>query len=321
MRLFNILFILLLFGACVEHKFFFHISPNGSYQVKYSAHGDKIDLKDHDVPMPSGIEWTIHSTIDQEEAESYDYSAHRLFKRNETFPVSFYNGDSIYSESLLKHPTEIKHSNWFFWETFVFNGKFNGRLMESKYPLIAHLKTSSDDPPEHWLKEGLAYLLSETLNQTPLEWNSRPIIMAELNNWIINDLQSVNDSILYEELDYYKNMGLDVIMQPTPPNLYSEMDSIFKSLEDELIISMDLDGDNFRYKLILPGVLQTTNADSLAGDTLLWSFELRDYMNEDYVMTAESLIDYPVRQKVGIAFIILLGLLFIGIQIRKKRTN
>ena len=116
-------------------------------------------------------------------------------------------------------------------------------------------------------------------------------------------------------------MGLDVIMQPAPPDLYSEMDSIFKSLEDELIISMDLDGDNFNYKLILPGVLQTTNADSLAGDTLLWSFELRDYMNEDYVMAAESIIDYPARQKAGIAFIILLGLLFIGIQIRKKRTN
>jgi len=321
MKKINPLFILFLFCACVEHEFFFQVTPDGSYKVHYSAHGDKIDLLDHDFPIPSGVKWTIHSTMEQIEAESYDYTAHSSFKRNEKFPETFFTGDSIYLESLLKHPTEIIHSNWFFWETFVFNAKFKGRLMESKYPLIAHLKTSPDDPPEHWLKEGLAYLLSETLLQTPLDWNSRPIIMAELNNWIINDLQSVNDSILYEELDYYKNMGLDVIMQPAPPDLYSEMDSIFKSLEDELIISMDLDGDNFNYKLILPGVLQTTNADSLAGDTLLWSFELRDYMNEDYMMAAESIIDYPARQKAGIAFIILLGLLFIGIQIRKKRTN
>ena len=192
--------------------------------------------------------------------------------------------------------------------------------MESKYPLIAQLKASPDDPPEHWIQEGIAYLLSETLNQTPMEWNARPIIEAELHKWIQNDLQTVTDSILFEELDYYKNLGLDVIMQPASPDVYPAMDSIFKSLEDELKITMDLDGDNFMYELILPGVLQSTNADSLAGDTLYWSFELRDYMNEDYTMTAESTIDYPGRQKAGTALFVILGLLFIGIRIRIKRT-
>ena len=320
MKTYKILFILLLSCSCVEHKFFFQVSPNGSFQVHYSAHGDKMDLQDHDFPLPSGVKWTIHSTMEQIEAESYDYTAHRLFKRNEKIPETFFMGDSIYSGSLLKHPTGVKHSNWFFWETFVFNGKFNGRLMESKYPLIAQLKASPDDPPEHWLQEGLAYLLSETLDQTPLEWNTRPIIEAELNKWIQNDLQNVNDWILFEELDYYKNLGLDVIMQPAPPDLYVEMDSIFKTLEDELQITMDLDGDNFNYKLILPGLLQSNNADSLAGDTLFWTFELRDYMNEDYVMSAESIIEYPRRKKAGIAFITILGLLFFGIRMRGKRT-
>ncbi len=321
MRGFKIFFILLLLSACVEHKFLFHVSPNGSYEVKYSAHGDKIDLQDHDFPMPAGVKWVIHSTMEQIEAESYDYTAHRFFKRNEKISETFFTGDSIYSESLLKHPTEVKHYNWFFWETFLFNGRFKGRLMESKYPLIAQLKASPDDPPEHWLHEGIAYLLSETLNRIPLDWNTRPIIEAELQKWIQNDLQTVNDSILFEDLDYYKNLGLDVIMQPAPPDLYPKMDSIFKSLEDELKISMDLDGDNFIYRLILPGVLQSTNADSLLGDTLLWSFELTNYMNEDYVMTAESTIEYPERRKAGIILCIILGLLFIGTLIRKKYTH
>ena len=321
MRGYKIFCILLLLSACVEHKFLFHVSPNGSYEVKYSAHGDKIDLQDHDFPMPSGAKWVIHSTMEQIEAESYDYTAHRFYKRNEKIPETFFTGDSIYSESLLKHPTEVKHYNWFFWETFLFNGRFKGRLMESKYPLIAQLKASPDDPPEHWLQDGITYLLSETLNRIPLDWNTRPIIEAELQKWIQNDLQTVNDSILFEDLDYYKNLGLDVIMQPAPPDLYSKMDSIFKSLEDELKISMDLDGDNFIYKLILPGVLQSTNADSLLGDTLLWSFELTNYMNEDYVMTAESIIDYPERRKAGTILCIILGLLFIGTRIRKKYTH
>ena len=321
MQIYKILFILLLFCSCVEHEFFFQVSPDGSFQVYYSAHGDKIDLQDHDFPLPSGVEWTIHSTMEEIEAESYDYTAHRFFNRNEKFPETFFMGDSIYSESLLKHPTEIRHSNWFFWETFIFKGEIKGRFMESKYPLIAQLKASPDNPPEHWLQEGLSYLLSETLNQTSLEWNIRPIIEMELNNWIQNYLQTVNDSILFEELDYYKNLGLDVIMQPAPPDLYSEMDSIFKSLEDELKITMDLDGDNFIYKLVLPGVLQSNNADSLARDTLLWIFELKDFMNGDYVMTAQSTVDYPERKKAGIALLSILGCLFIGLKIRKKVLN
>ena len=310
---------LLLFCACVEHKFIFQISPNGRYQVNYSAHGDKMDLQDHDFPLPSGDKWVIHSTMEQIEAESYDYTAHRIFMRNENFPETFFIGDSIFSESLMKHPIAVKHSNWFFWETYRFKAQFKERSVKSKYPLIAQLITSHDDPPGHWLHEGISYLLSETLNQTPLEWNTRPIIEAELNNWIENDLQTVNDSILFEDLDYYKNLGLDIIMQPSPPHLYPIMDSIFKSLEDELKITLDLDGDNFNFQLILPGILEATNADTLTGDTLLWSFDLINFMNKDYVMTAESTIDHPKRKKAGIVLFIIIGLLFILMRIMQKR--
>ena len=319
MKRFNILFSLLLLNACVEHKFFFHVSPDGIYEVKYSAHGDKIDLLNHDFPMPFGVQWIIHSTMDQIEAESYDYSAHRLYKRNEAFPTSFYNGDSIYSESLLKHPAEIKHSNWFFWERYKFSIRFIGRKVESKYPLVYQFMQDMENPPDGWIREALIYLLTETLKRTDLEWNTRPIITAELNSWIEEELQSVGDSTLLEELDYYKNLGLDVIMQPAPPILYNEMDSIFKTLEDELEITLDLFDDSFEFQLILPGILESNNADSLAGDTLFWSLNLENYLTEDYILTAESGISYPGRQKWGVALFIILGLLFIGIRVRGKR--
>ena len=321
MHRYNFLFILLLVSACVEHKFSFHISPDGNYKVHYSAHGDKMDLQDHDFPMPFGVKWDIHSTMEQIEAESYDYSAHRLFKRNEEFPVSFYNGDSIYFESLLKHLAEIKHSNWFFWERYKFEFRFSGRKVKSKYPLVGQFMEDIENPPDGWMREALIYLLTETLKRTDLEWNTRPIITTELNSWIEEELQSVGDSTLLEELDYYKNLGLDVIMQPAPPMLYNEMDLIFKTLEDELEITLDLLDDSFEFQLILPGILESNNADSLAGDTLFWSLNLENYLTEDYILTAKSGISYPGRQKWGVAFIIILGLLFIGIRMRKKRTN
>ena len=318
LKYFLILTILFLFFSCVEHKFIITISPEGKFLVEYSAHGDKMDLQDHDFPMPSGHDWIIHSTMEKIEAESYDYSAHKTFKRNEKFPTTFYIGDSIKFSSLLKHPTEIKHFNWFFHENFYFNIKYQGRQADQKYPLISQLLISKDDPPAHWLHEALGYILSETVRQTPLEWNIKPIIESELKDWIENDLESVNDSILFEELDYYKNLGLDIIMQPAPPILYSTMDSIFKILEDELKITMDLDSDSFLYKLILPGELQTSNADSLSGDTLIWSFDLIDYMNDDFVMAATSSIIHTNRKKIGIFFCFTLGIFFVYRNIKNK---
>ena len=177
---------------------------------------------------------------------------------------------------------------------------------------------SVDTPPQKWLHKGLSYLLYETLDRSNVEWNTKPIIENELDHWIKNDLYSVNDSILFEELDYYKNLGLDIIMQPASPGLYVEMDSIFKLLEDELKITLELEGDNFDFELILPGLLDSTNADSTYGDTLYWAFNLDDFMNDDYIMMAESSIKHPIRKNI---FIIILGILAVLLLINRYRKN
>ena len=312
------LLVLILVFSCVEHKFSFTVSPDGSYKVEYKGHGDKNDLTDFDFPLPTSGKWTINSTLENTEAESYDYTAHRLFKRNEYFPTTFYNGDSIYFESLLKHPIKVKHYNWFFRESFSFDVEIGGRNVSSKYPKVEQFILDTENPPMGWLKEALVYLLTETLNQAEMEWNTRPIIAAELLNWKNNELEILSDSTLLEEIDYYKNIGLDIIMQPASPDLYNEMDSIFKSLEDELTITLDLIDDSFSFQLILPGILEYTNSDSSASDTLFWSFELKDYMNENFVMRANSSINYPDRQKVGLFIGFTTILIFWGLRRRKR---
>ena len=314
------LLVLILVFSCVEHKFSFTVSPDGSYRVEYKGHGDKNDLTDFDFPLPTGAIWTINSTLENAEVESYDYTAHRLFKRNEYFPSTFYKGDSIYFESLLKHQIKLKHRNWFFRETYSFNVEIVGRKVGSKYPQVSQFILDTENPPVGWLKETLMYLLTETLNQADIEWNTRPIIMAELHDWKKNELGMVNDSTLIEEIDYYKNMGLDIIMQPASPHLYNEMDSIFKSQEDELHITLDLIDDSFSFQLTLPGNLEFSNADSIAGDTLFWSFELQDYMNEDFVMQAHSKINYPGNQKVALFIGFTTIIFFWGLRILRRNN-
>ena len=100
-------------------------------------------------------------------------------------------------------------------------------------------------------------------------------------------------------------------MQPISPVYYDKMDSIFKSLEDELRVTIDLMNDEFDFKLILPGILKYTDADSIKGDTLFWSFGIENYINDDYVLNAVSSINYPKRQILGIILLFLACILII----------
>ena len=129
----------------------------------------------------------------------------------------------------------------------------------------------------------------------------------------------VNDSTILIEIDYYKNSGLDIIMQPAPPGLYPEMDSIYQLLEDELQFTLDLMDDSFTFQLILPGKLEYSNSDSLLGDTLYWVFGLDDFMNDDFIMSAKSSINYPDRKKYGIILLVILVFFYFGIKLKAKR--
>lgn len=301
--------------SCVEHKFIIKVFPNGHYDFHYSGHGDRDDLLNHDFSIPTGPKWNIISTIDQNlEAETFDYKASRLLKKNESIPVTFFNSDSIPYQALLKHPMKIKHYNWFFSETYDFEWIFENRNVNNKYPLVTNLVKNPDLPPKGWIKETLYYLLNETLNQTNIDWNLRPIIKSSLDNWI-KTIQILPDSIILIEHDYYKQSGLDIIMQSAPPNLYFSMDSIFQILESELEITLALMDDNFNHYVILPGKLEFSNSDSLLNDTLFWNFSIEDFINHDYSMKAKSKIVYNNRKIWGLIFLIVTILIMI---LRKK---
>ena len=74
-------------------------------------------------------------------------------------------------------------------------------------------------------------------------------------------------------------------------------------------ITGQLRDDQFKFHIFLPGVVITTNADSVSGDTLMWTFGLKEFLNDDYILHAESIIYSKKRIQIGI--IILLGLVLI----------
>ncbi|GIS73546.1 MAG: hypothetical protein CM1200mP10_31230 [Candidatus Neomarinimicrobiota bacterium] len=58
----------------------------------------------------------------------------------------------------------------------------------------------------------------------------------------------------------------------------------------EMHTTGQLQDDQFKFRIFLPGVVISTNADSIAGDTLLWTFGLKDFLNDDYILEAQSIV-------------------------------
>ena len=311
-----ILLILLCINACVEHKYFIVVSPEGGYSYEYKGHGDRQDLTDADVPLPSGLGWLVHSTL-SEDVESYDYTALKILNANESLASSFYMGDSLYLPSLLSHPIQVQYLNWFVKETYTLDAKFESRHVSEKYPKVASMIQDAENPEMGWAAEVFNYLFTETLGRTPLEFNQQGMVAVELNRWLNEDIASLPDSVIIDSFDELKETGLDIIMQPVAPIHYDAMDSLFKQLEDEVRITLDLMDDEFEFSIILPGKLVRTNADTTRGDTLFWIYSVRDFLNEDYVLLATSEQAHPSRIKV---VVLLLAALILGIFIWRRNS-
>ena len=162
----------------------------------------------------------------------------------------------------------------------------------------------------------------------------------------INDLQedstTVLENILAERIDNYirgyvdrKNftdlysindgtsLFVDDVLQPFLTQLPENYPVAYKDAVDRYSKEMDITGqlqdDQFKFQIFLPGVVISTNADSIAGDTLLWTFGLKDFLNDDYILEAESIVYSKKRIQFVILAVMVLGLIIAVILIKFKR--
>jgi hypothetical protein len=69
----------------------------------------------------------------------------------------------------------------------------------------------------------------------------------------------------------------------------------------------------------MPGAVTSTNADTIKNDTLMWSFGLQQYINDDYVIEAASIVYSP--QRIQIAILIFAVLVLAILYLAYKRRN
>ena len=89
----------------------------------------------------------------------------------------------------------------------------------------------------------------------------------------------------------------------------------------EANITVELHDDTFKFAGVLPGLITKSNSDSVKNDTLWWIFSADDFLNDDYMIEAASVIYYPKRVQLIVVIVAGVLLLTLFIYYRKRKSR
>lgn len=304
-----ILIVCFITPSCVEHLITIRVFPDGRYLMNVVSRGDSTDVFNEDFPHPSGDPWVtnIKTEINDEE-NTWVMTTSGLL----TGPTAFSPGYNSLGE--LAHPIDVRSEKGLFGTRYYFTQFFKGREVFRKYPKFGNSMSSIDNDTTEWISEALYYIGSTAISnlQNDSTVMLDQLLAARMENYIRGYVDRKNFTELYSIEDSSK-LFVEDILKPFLNVLPSNYELAFQSLVDlyskEMHITGQLRDDQFNFHIFLPGAILTTNADSISGDTLMWTFGLKEFLNDDYILHAESIIYSKKRIQTGI--IILLGLVSI----------
>lgn len=293
--------------ACVETLIAVRVFPDGKFSMIYRTKGDSADVFNNDFPHPKGQQW--NTSIAQEK------QGEEIVWVMET--SAFLTGSTDYSEqkdslTALRHPLTVTVSDGFFTKRYHLVSVFQGRKAFVKYPLFAKSLEESHADSTLWLKEVYYYLLSQALKdlQTDSSTAINNKLAERLDNHFKNTLYHMEYNHLLDQLNF-KDAFISRVLQPFRRQLPDGYDrSLSKSsnrYENEFRLTSELQDDRFNYNAFLPGRITKTNADTIAGDTLKWAFDLKNFIHEDYSIEAASVV--YLTQRIRLTIIVVAGLL------------
>ena len=307
----------LFFTSCVETIINVRVHPDGRYSMHFTTKGDSSDVFNHDFPHPSGPSWGTRVIKEEgDEDDVWTMSTQGILTGSYIFTS---RNDSL---TALQHPIEVEKKEGYFAARYTLRNVFTGRQVYRKYPSFGRSLQESDSDSTRWLDEAFYYMCSQAIADlqndpaTAIDNN----IAERVENHIRNTLARVSQKELFNELED-KQAFIDQMLQPfnrdLPPGFGKLLSHATDIYEEELRLTSDLQDDQFEYHVIMPGVISSTNADTITGDTLKWSFGLQQYLNDDHVISAASVV-YSV-QRIQTAVLIAAGLFLIILYLAYKR--
>ena len=299
--------------------------------MQMRSEGDENDILNDDFVLPRENNWTAEAT--EEEKPDSDETIFILETQ------ALLRGKTIFHPKNegpfpQRHPINVEKVEHFFSTTYELNKTFKGRLVNQKYPLLAQAMAdaSTDSIYKQVESEIIMYCLKTAMKQIEIE--------ELLKDRILNHFRGVfykaeEEGKLLQVLDGSKNSSDQKFFLPEnlirtnlipfesllPSNFADNCIEKMKPYIKEANITVELHDDTFKFTGVLPGLITRSNADSIISDTLWWVFNADDFLNDDYMIEAASIIYYPKRIQLTIVVITAVLLLIIFINYKKRKST
>jgi len=337
MRIFKLISLLIVSFftfQCVETLITVNVFPDGKYHMKFLSKGDKEDIYDLDFPLPKKDPWLreISKNKNQDSDDSVYVASTEAILSGATI---FHPPQE--DPGVQRHPIIVNKNVGVFSTSYELLKVFSGRKVHQKYPLLAKaLSEASSDSIDmlieteiimYCLKMGMKdilhkYPIKELTQQRILNHFRGVFYKAEEEGnlfGILNSSSDVekNDFVIPESLI---RINFRPFADLLPQNYVDECLDAMETYINEANITVSLNDDTYKFACTLPGRIAHSNADSTANDTLWWSFSSQDFLNDDYVIKAASVVYYETKiQRIIVASALVI--LFVLIFLSKKRKR
>ena len=328
------LFFIVFFSLrCVETLITVRVFPDGKYHMKYHTQGDRKDVFNQDFPIPMQSPWAAEIIEKRKEGDDE--------------PVHIINSEALLSGTTTffsetdgpappRHPITVQKNDQLFSTRYTVRQLFQGRRVHQKYPLLAKamqdaVEDSSDKIVEteiimYCLQAGISDLqdrlpIKDLLKERILNHFRGVFHKAEEEENLFGIMDKENKQDLFALPKELIETNFRPFLADLPKNFTQECMDAMAPYIDEANVTVNLNDDTFKFVGILPGVITRTNADSIFNDTLLWIFNYEDFLNDDYIIEAASIIYHPKRIQIAIvigALAALVGLISIS---RRRRIS
>lgn len=305
--------------GCVETLITVRVFPDGRYAMEIFSQGDSLDIFNQDFPHPSDDNWA--SNVDwrlQDDEMIWSMKSLAVLEGDNTFNISDLPGP-------VKHRIMVEKENHYLSTTYRLKQVFTGRRAFNKYPAFASSLGGTGDSTK-WISEVLLYITSQAMSdlQGGNYYRLKPILFERIQHSLQGIFSRVEEKTLFENLNR-REIFIRTSFRPFAPNLpngyIDTLISAMKKYEDERQITADLKDDAWIYQVLMPGIVTSTNADSIFGDTLKWQFRLDEFINDDLIISAES-IEFSVKR---VQILIISGfsiiIIFLTFWLKKKKSR
>ena len=341
----KILALLLLAGGCTidmddlnpenfkhDNRIFFELQEN-LYKIDFTQHSKSDMIPFFKIDSPGKWATTSDSSIMIRNEGVFDYNQSSVspFHINSSNDQRVIHGifNSIGdNELLLERPINVSSSNFFIYKKYSLDAVFRSRLLPEQLKLIAEY---SDEVGEidifDLIDEIIELLYLETLQAVEIGFNHEQNYLGSIEDWsdeVEPDTLIMNQDSDLSLIEIAIN-NLQFIVDAAEQNLISKIDPIYvddvKTMwirkKADLYLSLILLFNDFTVGATMPGDILANNATEVRGDSLLWNFNLSNFTESNFEISASSRVFYKNR--------LIFSLLFVGLCIaaiiRKRMKN